>query len=183
MCRAASARSACCSATHRECRVPSCGVAGPGNGIFGSLASTAASSVTPERLQRLLGQEYVGFPSGDLALVIDAGAIVEQDRRALRIPAVLVLRASIAAAPAGRSPWRSTLLRKSSRRRRCGHSSPRLRRRCSARAPASSCSMVASCGRSRWLACEGVQTVRRPSLKSATAQDGPIDPCVFIAKS
>src|SRR6185295_17679949 len=43
-------------------------------------------------------------------------------------------------------------------------------------------SIVASCGCSRWLACEGVHTVRRPSLKSAIAQDGPIDPWVCIAK-
>ena len=45
------------------------------------------------------------------------------------------------------------------------------------------CSIVASCSRSRWLACDGVQTVSRPFLKSATAHDGPIDPCVFIARS
>ena len=34
----------------------------PGVRIFGSLASTAASSVAPERLHRLLGQEHVGLP-------------------------------------------------------------------------------------------------------------------------
>ena len=42
-------------------------------------------------LERLLGHEHVGLPSGDLALVIDAGAIVEHHGRALRIPTVLVL--------------------------------------------------------------------------------------------
>ena len=45
---------------------------------FGSLASTAASSVAPERLHRPLGQEDVGLPRGDPALVIDLGAVVEQ---------------------------------------------------------------------------------------------------------
>src|SRR4029077_17482665 len=44
-------------------------------------------------------------------------------------------------------------------------------------------SIVASCTCSRWLACEGVHTVSRPSLKSAIAQDGPIDPWVCIGKS
>ena len=74
---------------------------------------------------------------------------------------------------------RSTPLRKSSHRRRCGHSSPRPRRKCSARARAAAAAWWRVADRSRWLACEGVQTVRRPSLKSATAHDGPIDPCVL----
>jgi hypothetical protein len=40
---------------------------------------------------RSFGHEYVRFPRRDPALVVDAGAIVEQQRRPFRIPAVLVL--------------------------------------------------------------------------------------------
>ena len=34
-----------------------------------------------------------------------------------------------------------------------------------------------------WVACDDVHTVSLPSLKSATAQDGPIVACVCTAKS
>jgi hypothetical protein len=34
-----------------------------------------------------------------------------------------------------------------------------------------------------WVACEAVQHVTWPSFTCATAQDGPIEPCVWIAKS
>jgi len=44
-------------------------------------------------------------------------------------------------------------------------------------------SMFASCFRNRWFCCDAVHTVRAPSLYSATAHEGPIEPCVWIAKS
>src|SRR6516162_6602747 len=43
--------------------------------------------------------------------------------------------------------------------------------------------MVASCLRRLWVACEADQEVSLRSLNSATAQDGPIEPWVWIAKS
>src|SRR5258708_21193823 len=43
--------------------------------------------------------------------------------------------------------------------------------------------MVASCLRRLWVACEADQEVSLPSLTSATAQDGPIEPWVWMAKS
>jgi hypothetical protein len=43
--------------------------------------------------------------------------------------------------------------------------------------------MVASCLRRLWVACEADQDVSLPSLNSATAQDGPIEPWVWMAES
>ena len=43
--------------------------------------------------------------------------------------------------------------------------------------------MLASCLRRLWVACDADQEVSLPSLNSATAQDGPIEPCVWMAKS
>src|SRR5260370_29238842 len=43
--------------------------------------------------------------------------------------------------------------------------------------------MVASCLRKLCVACEADQEVSWPSLNSATAQDGPIEPWVWMAKS
>ena len=43
--------------------------------------------------------------------------------------------------------------------------------------------MVASCLRSAWVACEADHEVSLPSRNSATAQDGPIEPWVWMAKS
>src|SRR6266850_2539626 len=43
--------------------------------------------------------------------------------------------------------------------------------------------MVASCLRRSWVAWLADQHVRVPSLISAMAHDGPIEPCVCIAKS
>src|SRR6476646_6811317 len=43
--------------------------------------------------------------------------------------------------------------------------------------------MVASCLRRLCVACEADQEVSWPSLNSATAQDGPIEPWVWMAKS
>jgi hypothetical protein len=44
-------------------------------------------------------------------------------------------------------------------------------------------SISASCFFKRCVACEAVQTVTLPSFTSATAQEGPIDPWVWMAKS
>src|SRR5690349_611814 len=43
--------------------------------------------------------------------------------------------------------------------------------------------MVASCLRRPCVACDADQEVSLPSLNSATAQEGPIEPWVWIAKS
>src|SRR5262249_5508448 len=40
-----------------------------------------------------------------------------------------------------------------------------------------------SCLRRSWVPCEADHEVSLPSLNSATAQDGPIEPWVWIAKS
>src|SRR5437660_1174742 len=44
-------------------------------------------------------------------------------------------------------------------------------------------SMMAICLRKRCVCCEALQQVSFPSLYSATAHDGPIEPCVWMAKS
>ncbi len=44
-------------------------------------------------------------------------------------------------------------------------------------------SISASCFLRLCVACDGVQQVSLPSLISATAQDGPIEPWVWMAKS
>src|SRR5689334_17131465 len=44
-------------------------------------------------------------------------------------------------------------------------------------------SIDAICLRSRCVACDALHTVSLPSTYSATAHDGPIEPCVWIAKS
>src|SRR5271165_3349579 len=44
-------------------------------------------------------------------------------------------------------------------------------------------SIAASCLRRSCVACEAVQQVSRPPSKLATAQEGPMEPCVWIAKS
>src|SRR6266581_1591830 len=46
-----------------------------------------------------------------------------------------------------------------------------------------SASICASCLRRLCVACEADQEVSMPSLNSATAQDGPIEPCMWMAKS
>src|SRR5215467_14407748 len=43
--------------------------------------------------------------------------------------------------------------------------------------------IMASCLRRSWVACEADQEVSFPSLNCATAQDGPIEPWVWMAKS
>ena len=43
--------------------------------------------------------------------------------------------------------------------------------------------ILASCLRRLWVACDADQDVSLPSLNSATAQDGPIEPWVWMAKS
>ena len=43
--------------------------------------------------------------------------------------------------------------------------------------------IFASCLRRLWVACEADHEVSLPSLNSATAQEGPIEPCVWMAKS
>src|SRR2546430_14332109 len=43
--------------------------------------------------------------------------------------------------------------------------------------------IVASCLRRLWVACEADHEVSLPSLNSATAQDGPIEPWVWMGKS
>ena len=43
--------------------------------------------------------------------------------------------------------------------------------------------MAASCLRRACVICEAVQQVRNPSFSSAMAQDGPIEPWVWMAKS
>ena len=44
-------------------------------------------------------------------------------------------------------------------------------------------SMLAICLRSTCVACDAVHTVSLPSFISATAHEGPIEPCVWTAKS
>jgi hypothetical protein len=44
-------------------------------------------------------------------------------------------------------------------------------------------SMTARSLRRSWVACEADQEVSLPSLNSAMAQDGPIEPWVWMAKS
>ena len=43
--------------------------------------------------------------------------------------------------------------------------------------------VAATSRRSQWGACDGDQISARPSLTSATAHDGPIEPWVWMAKS
>ena len=43
--------------------------------------------------------------------------------------------------------------------------------------------IMASCLTRLWVACEADQQVTAPSTTSAMAQDGPIEPCVWIVKS
>src|SRR5262245_50128737 len=43
--------------------------------------------------------------------------------------------------------------------------------------------ICASCFLRLWVACDADHDVSLPSLNSATAQDGPIEPCSWIAKS
>ena len=138
----------------------------------------------PRSLLRPVGDEDLGLPRRRRSpLRVDRAAVVEQASAAPSDPSRARPRGSTARAPACRSPSRSAPRRPRRPRGRCGRSSPSPRGRCSARSSASCRACVASCLRSRCVACEAVQTVSLPSLNSATAHDGPIEPWVWIAKS
>ena len=121
-----------------------------------------------------LAQEVVG---DDLARRIERGPHLVDRGRAPWDPSRCPDRACIAAAPAGRRPWRARPRPWRNRRHRCGHRSRDRSSRSRARCPAACRGWRRRPSCTKCAFCVPLQQVAWPSLISTSAQAGPMQAC------
>ena len=147
------------------------------------------------RLGEIPGREHIGavggfrpcrmavaphlvLPVRDLAVASKRRLGVHHHGGTIRLPAEFVVAHPLQTdRAAGHRPRQQRGVERQRRRRRCGRSSRSLpHARSGSRRPAFSATLTSS-ARNGKTPCECVHTVMRPSLNSATEQDGPIEPC------